>query len=530
LGFYLKQPCDEAVIASTKAATPSPQRLGRWILAATILGSSMSFIDGTAVNVALPSIQANLGATLIQMQWVVEAYALLLAALLLVGGSLGDRLGRRRIFAVGILIFTLASLWCGLAPDVNQLIIGRAIQGIGGALLVPGSLAIISASFSDEARGRAIGTWSGFTAITAAVGPVLGGYLAETLSWRWIFFINLPLAIIVLVIVLTRVPETKNEHATGHMDWLGAGLSVVGLGGLVYGLLESGSKGFDHPAVLVALVTGVASLALFVLVQSKASSPMMPLWIYRSRSFTGATILTLFLYAALGGSLFLFPFNLIQVQGYTATAAGAAWLPFIVIIATLSRWAGGLITRYGAKLPLVIGPAVAAGGFGLLALPGIGGNYWVDYFPAIAVLGLGMAITIAPLVTVVMGSVTTDQAGVASGVNNAISRTASLMAIAVLGVVALTVFNSSLDTKLAQADVPASVVLVLEDERVSLAGARVPQDMDPELRVAVERAIDEAFISGFRVVMLIAAGLALASSGVALVMVDSRHKIEAAAG
>lgn len=530
MALYFKQPCDEAVIASAEAATPCPPRLGRWILAATILGSSMSFIDGTAVNVALPSIQANLGATLIQMQWVVEAYALLLAALLLVGGSLGDRLGRRRIFAVGVVIFTLASLWCGLAPDVNQLIVARAIQGIGGALLVPGSLAIISASFDGEARGRAIATWSGVTAITAAVGPVLGGYLVETLSWRWIFFINLPLAVVVLAIVLTRVPESKNEHAKGHMDWLGAGLSFVGLGGLVYGLLESGSKGFDHPAVVAALAVGVVSLGLFVLAQSRVSSPMMPLWIYRSRNFSGATILTLFLYAALGGSLFLFPFNLIQVQGYSATAAGAAWLPFIVIIATLSRWAGGLITKYGAKLPLVLGPAVAAAGFGLLAVPGIGGNYWIDYFPAIAVLGLGMAITIAPLVTVVMGSVGTDQAGVASGVNNAMSRTASLMAIAVLGVVALAVFNSSLDTKLAQANVPAGVVLALEDERVSLAGARVPVDIDPEIRVAVERAIDEAFISGFRIVMLIAAGLAVASAAVALVLVDSRHKIEAAAG
>ncbi len=490
----------------------------------------MSFIDGTAVNVALPRIQADLNATLIQMQWVVEAYALFLASLLLVGGSLGDRLGRKRIFATGIVVFTVASLWCGLSPNTTQLIAARAVQGIGGALLVPGSLAIISASFSDEARGKAIGAWSGFTAITAAVGPVLGGFLAETLSWRWIFFINLPLAIVVLAIVLSRVPESRNTLAQGRMDWLGASLSVVGLGGLVFGLLESGGRGFGHPAVLAALSTGGLGIVLFLVVQSKVSSPMMPLWIYRSRNFTGATLLTLFLYAGLGGSLFFFSFNLIQVQGYSATAAGAAWLPFIAIIAALSRWAGGLITRCGARLPLAAGPAVAAGGFGLLALPGIGGSYWTSYFPALALLGLGMAITIAPLVAVVMGSVGPGQAGVASGVNNAISRAASLLAIAVLGVVALTVFNASLDRKLEQAGVPAPVVLALESERVKLAGAQVPQDAAPELRASVERAIDEAFISGFRVVMLIAVGLALASSAVALVMVESRHTIEARAG
>lgn len=490
----------------------------------------MSFIDGTAVNVALPRIQADLNATLIQMQWVVEAYALFLASLLLVGGSLGDRLGRKRIFATGIVVFTMASLWCGLSPNTTQLIAARAVQGIGGALLVPGSLAIISASFSDEARGKAIGAWSGFTAITAAVGPVLGGYLAETLSWRWIFFINLPLAIVVLAIVLSRVPESRNTLAQGRMDWLGASLSVVGLGGLVFGLLESGGRGFGHPAVLAALSAGGLGIVLFLVVQSKVSSPMMPLWIYRSRNFTGATLLTLFLYAGLGGSLFFFSFNLIQVQGYSATAAGAAWLPFIAIIAALSRWAGGLITRCGARLPLAAGPAVAAGGFGLLALPGIGGSYWTSYFPALALLGLGMAITIAPLVAVVMGSVGPGQAGVASGVNNAISRTASLLAIAVLGVVALTVFNASLDRKLEQAGVPTPVVLALESERVKLAGAQAPQDAAPELRASVERAIDEAFISGFRVVMLIAVGLALASSAVALVMVESRHTIEARAG
>jgi len=508
-----------------KGCTPST---GRWVLAATILGSSLAFIDGTAVSVALPVMQKDLGASVTQMQWVVEAYALFLAALLLVGGAMGDRIGRKRVFGIGIGLFTLASIWGGLAPTAGQLIIARALQGVGGAMMVPASLAIISASFSDDDRGCAIGTWPGFTAITAAIGPVLGGWLVTNLSWRWVFFINIPIAIIVLMILFWKIDESKNESAQGPIDWLGALLSTLGLTGLVFGLVESGNLGFSHPGVVASLVVGVAALVGFVWLESRIANSMMDLKVFKSRSFSGANILTFLLYGALGGSLFFLPFNMIQVQGYSATEAGAAWLPFIIIIAVLSRWAGGLIMKFGPKLALVVGPAISSVGFLLFMVPGIGGSYWTTFFPAILVLGLGMAISVAPLVTVVMGSVDQESAGLASGVNNAISLTASLLALAVFDVALLAIFNTTLDNKLDAIDVPPSVVLALEEQRENLAGAEVPAGIDPTLARSLERAIDEAFVESFRWVMFIGAILALLSSVVAMFTIGNPRKPELA--
>ncbi len=328
----LRPPCDEGVIAAKKPSAPCTKAQRRWILAATILGSSMSFIDGTVVNVALPALQTNLKATVTDVQWVVEAYALFLAALLLLGGSLGDHFGRKRIYAIGIALFALASVWCGLAPSIHQLIVARAVQGVGGALLVPGSLAIISASFPEEERGQAIGTWSGSTAITTALGPVIGGWLIEHVSWRAVFFLNIPLALIVLALVFFFVPESRDEEETGKLDLTGAALATISLGAIVYGLIESSRAGWRNPVVIAALAIGVAVLAAFVLVEARKRHPMMPLSLFRSRNFAGANLLTLFLYAALAGTLFFLPLNLIQVQGYSATAAGAASLPFILIL------------------------------------------------------------------------------------------------------------------------------------------------------------------------------------------------------
>src|SRR5918999_1241414 len=321
----LKPPCDEGVVRSREAAAPCAPASGPWILAATILGSAMAFIDGTVVNVALPEIQARLGATAVDAQWIVESYALFLAALILLGGSLGDHYGRRRIFSLGIVIFTAASVWCGISGSPEELIIARAVQGVGGAMLVPGSLAIISASFEEERRGRAIGTWSGFLGVTTAIGPVLGGYFVENVSWRAAFLINVPLALIVLWIVYRHVPESRDPDAR-RLDIPGAVLATLGLGGVVFGLIESQSNGFGDPLVLASLALGVIALAVFVLVESRVREPMMPLSLFRSRNFSGANLLTLFLYAGLGGSLYFFPFVLIQVHGYPATAAGSAFL------------------------------------------------------------------------------------------------------------------------------------------------------------------------------------------------------------
>ena len=519
---FLKPPCDEGVISSAKAASPCKKKLGPWILAATILGSSMSFIDGTVVNVALPALQADLNATGTDVQWVVEAYALFLAALLLLGGSLGDRFGRRLIYSIGVIIFALASLWCGLAPNIQHLIIARAIQGIGGALLVPGSLAIISASFGEKDRGKAIGTWSGATAITTALGPVMGGWLIEHVSWRAVFFLNLPLALIVLFLSFRFVPESRDEEQSGRLDVLGAALATISLGAIVYGLIESAEAGFGNTLVMIALGGGAALFVAFILVEARVRAPLLPLSLFRSRDFSGANLLTFFLYAALMGTLFFFPLNLIQVQGYNATQAGAALLPFILIMSLLSRWSGGLIERYGSRLPLVIGPIIVAAGFALFLVPGVGGSYWKMFFPAVAVLGFGMAISVAPLTTTVMNSVKETHAGIASGVNNAVSRTAGLLAVAVLGVVMFHGFNRCLDQRLNVLQVPAEIRSTLDAERIKLAAMEPPANASEEMRASLRQAVNECFVFGFRRVMLIGVALALASSLVAATTLRTR--------
>ena len=518
-----KPPCDEAVIRTGPEAAPCAPNVGRWVLAATILGSSMAFIDGTVVGVALPVIQADLQTSVTQMQWVVQAYALLLAALILVGGSLGDHLGRKRVFLWGVVVFALASIWCGLALDVNQLIIAQAVKGVGGALLIPGSLAIISSTFSESQRGRAIGTWSAFTAITMALGPVLGGWLVENLSWRAVFFINTPIAIAVLAVTVRYVPESWNEDVTGErLDWWGALLAALGIGGIIYGLTESSRLGWGDPRVIGAVALGVVMLLAFVWLESRLAAPMMPLGVFRSTTFSGANLLTLLLYSALGGALFFLPFNLIQVQDYSPTAAGAALLPFILIMFLLSRWSGGLVERFGAKLPLVVGPVITAGGYALFAVPEIGGSYWTTYFPAVLVLGLGMALSVAPLTTAVMNSVATHQSGVASGINNAVSRLANLLGVAVLGILMTVIFNQALDDQLAPLDLAAETRQAIDNQRENLAAAAVPADIDPAVQTALEQAIEGAFVWGFRWVMLAAAILALAGAVSAGVMIEGK--------
>lgn len=482
----------------------------RWTLVAAIVGSGMAFVDGTIVNVALPAIQEALDATTADAQWVMEAYALLLSALLLVGGVLGDRFGRRRIFVIGTIVFTLASLLCAASPNVAALIGGRAIQGFGAALLVPGSLALISSAFPKERRGAAIGTWSAFSGITAAAGPVIGGYLVEYVSWHWAFLINLPLGIALVAICQWRVPESRGAIATSRLDVGGAALATVGLAGVVFALIEAPLRGWTSVSVVIAACVGVLALIAFVLVERKVVAPMLPLHLFRNRDFSAANALTLLLYAALGGSLFFVPLNLIQVQGYGATGAGASLLPIIAIMFALSRWAGQLVDRVGARLPLVVGPLIAAVGFVLYALPGVGQSYWTTFFPASCVLGFGMSIVVAPLTTTVMNALDPLLAGTASGVNNAVSRAAGLLAIAVFGVVLTHVFNGSLASQLATLRLDEATVREIMAQRAKLAGIMVTD-------AGARRAIGEAFVSGFRAVMLLSAGLAVLSAGVAAV-------------
>src|SRR5215475_9027702 len=504
-----RDPCDENLIRAAPERSTCSKSQGRWILAATILASSMAFIDGTVVNVALPALQTNLNATAVDVQWVIEAYSLLLSAFLLVGGSLGDHYGRRRIFLIGVMIFAIASAACGFAGTIAQLIAARAVQGFGAALLVPGSLAIISNSFSEQERGPAIGTWSAFSAITTGIGPVLGGWLIEHVSWRAVFFINVPLAILVILISYGLAPESHVERESKQQDWLGAVLVTAGLGGIVYGLIESSSAGFTHFRVICALFGGALALGLFLVVETRIKTPMLPLALFDSRNFAGANLLTLFLYTALSGSLFFVPLNLIQVQGYSATAAGAAFLPFVLLMFVLSRWSGGLITRYGAKLPLVVGPAIAAGGYALFIVPSVGQSYWTTFFPAVLVLGLGMATSVAPLTTTVMNAVPEDRAGVASGINNAVSRIAGVLGIAFLGIVMVHAFNSRLDERLALIPLGPEQRNTIDEQRMRLAGAEQPSEIDNTTKAKLRLAINESFIHGFRLVMVTAMVMAL---------------------
>jgi EmrB/QacA subfamily drug resistance transporter len=495
-----------------------------YVLAATILGSSMAFIDGTVVNVALPALQSAFHATAIGVQWVIESYALFLAALLLVGGSLGDHFGRRRIFSTGVALFALASIWCGIAPNITHLIAARAVQGIGGAMLVPGSLAIISTAFPKEERGKAIGVWSGFTAITAAIGPVMGGWLIEHISWRAVFFINVPIAIAVLTLTYRYVPESRDDKAAAELDWLGAVMATASLGALVFGLIESSSRGFLNATVLSALVIGVIASVLFFFVEARKKNPMLPLALFRSMDFSGANLLTFLLYAALSGMLYFLPQNLIQVQRYSATAAGAALLPLILIMFLMSRWAGGLVARYGGRLPLVIGPMIAAVGFVLFIRPGVDANYWSMFFPAVVVLGFGMAICVAPLTTTVMNAVDERWAGIASGVNNAVSRTAGLFSVAVFGIVMLQIFARRFEDALRRIPLPRATSSALNAQRFNLGGVGIPADLDNVTREAIRRAIDTSFVSGFRELMLISAALAVLSAIAAAFMIRSNNR------
>jgi EmrB/QacA subfamily drug resistance transporter len=426
------QPCAAEVIRSTRGTSACPKRDKTWVLAAAVLGSTMAFVDESVVNVALPTIEADLGTTLAAMQWVINAYTLCMSALLLIGGAAADRFGRRVLFLIGIVSFTLASIACGCAPDIGALIAARAIQGVAAALLIPCSLAIIGAAFDEQERGAAIGIWSGASALAAGAGPLLGGWLIDHLSWRAIFLINPLIAIPTLWIAVRRLPESGDPTAHAGLDWRGAVLAFGGLGSLVYGLIAASRLGWQDVTVGGSLTAGALLLLGLVLEERRSRAPMMPLRLFGSRSFSGVNLLTLFLYGALGGAFFFLPFLLIQAHGFSATAAGAVYLPFTLVLAVLSRWSGGLVDRFGARRPLIIGPLIAAVGFALLAVVSGEQRYWVYLGPMI-VLGFGMAITVAPLTTTVINSVQERETGVASGINNVVAAVASLLVIAVLG-------------------------------------------------------------------------------------------------
>lgn len=513
----IKRSCDTGIVPGQYEDERS-RSAGRWILVVTILGSSLSFIDSTAVGIALPVIQHSFHSTVTDAQWVIEVYSLMVASLLLVGGSAGDHFGRRRVYITGVALFAAGSAWCGLSATIYELIAGRAVQGFGAALLVPGGMAIISASFSEKRRGHAIGTWSAFTAITAAIGPVLGGWVVQHIAWNWIFFINIPLSLVVIGLALVRIPESRGNNVP--LDWPGALMASLGLAGIVFGLIESSRTGWGDFRIIAALTGGIVCLSAFILIELRSKAPMLPLGLFYSRRFGGANLQVFILHGAINSSLIFFPFNLIQVQGYSPTATGAAFLPIIVIMFLLSRWAGGLVRRYGPKKPLVTGPIIAAAGFALFTFPGVGSGYWTSYFPGFVVLALGMAVTIAPLTTTVMSALPHDKVGIASGVNNAVSRLSALLAIAVYGIILVHVFSADLDRRLAPLDIPPVVKQQIDRHKLKMAGLEVPSNMPVNLVLPFKTAVGQSFIAGFRSIMIVSCILSVLSALCAWLLIE----------
>lgn len=472
-----------------------------FVLAATIIASAMAFIDGSVVSIAIPAIQSSFGADIQALQWVVNSYLLFLGALILVGGGLGDRIGRRRIFQIGIVIFAVASLFCAVVPNIESLIVARALQGVGAALLVPQSLAIIAANFPKDVRGRAIGTWAAASAATTSLGPPLGGFLIDTLSWRAVFWINLPLSVLALWLAWKYVPESRNERASGAIDWRGSVIAIIAVGSLTYGLSRLSESDASLLIIGVAIVVGLAGVVYFANVESRADNPIAPPSLFRSRVFTIVNIVTIFLYGALSGVLFLLPFDLLAVRDLTASEAGLALLPIGIIIGVFSRVAGGLADTYGARILLVLGSFIV--GIGCFGFALVEEDFWLGALLPIVVLSTGMAIVVSPLTTAVMNSAPDEKSGAASGVNNAASRLAGVLAIAVFGAIAGFVFTW-----------------------LSPEGARF--GFIPEIGIVGREAVKSAFQSAYAISMIFASTWAFLAAGLAYFLLPNDRPIASA--
>ena len=517
-------PCDAAAIRAAPGSAACAARR-RWVLVAAVLGSTLAFVDESVVNVALPKMESDLHTTLAAMQWVINAYTLCMSALLLIGGAAADQFGRRRVFLIGIALFATASLICGLAPQVQTLLAARALQGVGAALLVPCSLALIAAAYDEKERGAAIGIWSGDSAIAAGAAPLLGGVLVDHASWRTIFLINPLLALPTVWITLRQVPESRNPQAGRTLDWPGALLACAGLAALVYALIAAATRGWGDSHVLAGLAAGALALGAFVLTEHRSRAPMMPLELFHLRTFSGINLLTLLLYGALGGAFFFLPFLLIQARGYSALATGAVYLPFTLLLGVLSRWSGGLMDRFGARRPLIIGPVLTAAGFALL-------SWRAAPYPAVllsmTVLGFGMTITVAPLTTTALNAVPTHRTGVASGINNAVASVGSLVMIALLGTVALGVFDRSLGRHLAGARASPALAQVVESARGGFVIPAMPASLPPGEQQRARALIASSLEDTVALVQWIACALALMSALAAALTIEDPAPLTAA--
>jgi EmrB/QacA subfamily drug resistance transporter len=497
-------------------------RAGRWIMVSSILASSMAFIDGTALNVVMPSIQKSMDASGADLLWILNAYLLMLAALILIGGSLGDKLGRKKIFMTGILVFITGSTACGFAPTINLLIVFRLLQGIGGALMIPGSLSLISSSINPGQRGKAIGAWSAFTTVVTICGPALGGAFADAGLWRYIFFINVPLGLAALVILALRVKEIRDGHSRHQLDYAGAVAIALGLALLTFGFLRIPALGFHNPWVTGSLAAGFVLLLLFVFIERKSNHPMMPLQLFNSTTFSGANLLTFFLYAGLGATMLFMPLNMVQVQGYSQLQAGITFLPFSVLMVLLARYFGGIADRHGPRVLLITGPAIA--GVGMLILSfikqtGGPGEYWTSFFPGILVFGVGMALTVAPLTAAVMGSAGDDFSGTASGINNAVSRIAGVFANAVFGALAVVFFAIALQHNSNTLPLTIEQKQAIMKQAGQLGNAQAPKMIAAVQKAIVVKAYHNSFIAMYGLVLKMAACFAFVGAVMAGVFI-----------
>ena len=502
--FGTRQPCDQG--APEAAEAPCAARARPWVLGVSVLGSSLAFIEGSIVNLALPDLQSDLGLDALSLQWVVNSYLLALSALLLIGGAAGDRFGLRRVFVIGLTLFGVTSVACGVADSLGSLVVWRSLQGVGSALLVPASLALINVHFDENERARAIGIWAGASALTTALGPLAGGALVDFLGWRSVFIGIAPLAGLTVLLAVWRVPVTEGNRSQA-LDWTGALLLAAGLGFLTFGLLGAGSGSG------AALALGLLALGGFLTHEARAKSPMLPLALFRQRAFSGANAMTVVLYFALGGALYFVPFNLIQIQGYSALAAGAAFLPLTLMLGFGSAAAGELLKRYSPRTLLGAGTFITAAGFLLLTLPGTTSTYLVHWLPGIAVIGVGMTLCVAPLTTVVMSSADNSQSGTASGINNTAARLAGLLAIALLSGLAVRLFSGELRSALDAAALAPGIRDALIANASALAELTPPADTADA--TGIRALIEQSYVGAYRTLMIVCAVLALAASAIA---------------
>jgi EmrB/QacA subfamily drug resistance transporter len=484
---------------------------GKWIMVSSIMASAMAFIDGTALNVVLPSLQQSLNATGTDLFWILNAYLLMLASLILIGGTLGDKLGRKKIFMIGIFIFILGSATCGFAPSVTLLIICRMIQGIGGALMIPGSLSLISSSIHDSEKGKAIGTWSAFTTVVTLGGPVLGGAFGDAGLWRYIFFINIPIGVAALLILWQKVKESRSDERGPNLDLPGAITIALGLAALTFGFLRAPAVGLGNWQVYTTLTGGIILLLAFIYIENKSLHPMMPLHLFTNMTFSGVNLLTFFLYAGLGAGMLFLSLNMVQVQGYSQLQSGLTFLPFTILMIIMARFSGVLADKHGPRLLLIVGPATT--GLGLLILSFVtqtngAADYWTTFFPGIIVFGLGMSFTVAPLTTAVMGSVSDNFSGTASGVNNALTRISNVFANAILGALAVLFFTTALANQVQQTPLNTQQKQIVMAQAANLGDAKVPPGFNSSYQTIIKKLYHNSFIDVYAKVMRLSATLA----------------------